>query len=118
MKGIVVTADNKVSIKDFGSPLCATLGKEVKGDIELVHPRGLPAPFCMVVNEDGINLNLPFNIVGSFFYKTHIHGWPILGTAVFLKEGMTKQGIDFIGLEDEDVTKLKAIIEKLIKFIN
>ena len=52
MKGIVVTTIHTMYVKDFGEPLYKTLGKEVGGHIEVVHPRELKAPLTMIVNEE------------------------------------------------------------------
>lgn len=113
MKGIVITTDNVVSAEDFTSPLYESVGKVVDGYIEIVSPRGLPSPFCMIVNEEGIIKGLPMNIVGSFLYQTYIHGSPILGNIVIMKYGMTPEGPDIVGLEDEET----AVIEKIIRGI-
>lgn len=51
MKGIVVTTDNKVEVKDFGKPLNEAIGEIVGGHIETVHPYMLPSPYLMIVNE-------------------------------------------------------------------
>ena len=118
MKGIVVTADNQMTVKDFEAPVYVNLGEEVNGDIELVRPRGLHSPFCMVVNENGLGEQLPLNKVGSYFYQTYIHGWPIVGTAVFLKEGMTENGADFVDLSEDDVKEITSIIEELFEILN
>lgn len=62
MKGIVITTDNKVEVQTFGEPLYQTIGKAVGGYIEVVHPKGLPEPFIMIVNEEGLLQQLPPNL--------------------------------------------------------
>ena len=52
MKGLVITTENKMQVREFGEPAYETIGKAVGGWIEVVHPKGLPGPFCMVVNEE------------------------------------------------------------------
>ena len=54
MKGIVLTTDEKMFVKDFAAPLHESLGKAVGGYIEVVHPRGLDRPYCFVCNEEEI----------------------------------------------------------------
>lgn len=103
MKGIIVTAGNEVTVKDFGAPLFMTLGEAVDGSIELVYPRGLAAPFCMVVNEEGLLRGFGINRVGSYFYETHKHGSPIVGDVVFMKTDMTEESPDIVGLNEEDI---------------
>ena len=59
MKGLVITTENKMQVREFGEPAYETIGKAVGGWIEVVHPKGLPDPFCMVVNEEGLLHGLP-----------------------------------------------------------
>lgn len=87
-----------------------TIGKAVGGYIEVVHPKGLPDPYCMIVNEEGLLQNLPWNLFGSFLYGTIYHGNPIVGDIVILKEGFTTPGErDFIGLDEDDIKFLGAM---------
>lgn len=48
MKGLVITTENKMQVREFNEPAYETIGKAVGGWIEVVHPKGLPGPFCMV----------------------------------------------------------------------
>lgn len=116
MKGIVITPENEISVKDFGEPLYQTVGEAVGGYIEHVNPRLLDAPFCMIVNEEGLLNNLPVKPVGCFLYETLSHGWPIVGTIVIMKDGYNEDGEpDIIGLTDDDIKymcgKLKHTFE-------
>ncbi len=106
MKGIVITPDNAISVQDFGEPLYKTVGAAVGGGIEIVHPRLLEQPFCMIVDDEGLLKEYPLNVVGSFLYETLSHGHPIVGTVVFMKEGIRDGEPDIIGLSDEDVQYL------------
>ena len=45
MKGLVITTENKMQVREFGEPAYETIGKAVGGWIEVVHPKGLPDPF-------------------------------------------------------------------------
>ena len=111
MKGLVINTENKMKVADFGEPAYETIGKAVGGWIEVVHPKGLPAPFCMVVNEEGLLLGLPLNLLGSILYGTARHGNPIVGNIVFLKEGFTTAGErDFIGLDEDNIKFLGAMV--------
>ena len=47
MKGLVITTENKMQVREFGEPAYETIGKAVGGWIEVVHPKGLPDPFCI-----------------------------------------------------------------------
>lgn len=112
MKGIVITASGELSVQDFSAPLYKSVGDAVDGWIENVHPRGLSFPYCMIVNEEGLLRNLPYNAVGSYLYETQKHGSPILGNIVIMKEGMTPEGPDIIGLSDDDVNTLYTMFKK------
>ena len=101
MKGIVVTTINTMYVKDFGEPLYKSLGEEVGGYIEVVHPRRLDAPFVMIVNEEGRLEGLSQNALGSFLYGTPIHGEPIVGNIIILQEGFVNGERDIIGLDDD-----------------
>ena len=111
MKGIVLTTDEKMFVKDFAAPLHESLGEAVGGYIEVVHPRGLDRPYCFVCNEEGILMDLTMNIIGSLWYGTLEHGHPIVGNIVVLKEGMTDDGPDIVGLEEDDIRKIKKIVD-------
>ena len=106
MKGLVITTENKMQVREFGEPAYET--------IEVVHPKGLPDPFCMVVNEEGLLHGLPLNLFGCILYDTVRHGNPIVGNIVILKEGFTTPGErDFIGLDEDDVKFLGAMAVSL-----
>ena len=51
MKGLVITTDDLMRTEEYTTPLHESIGKTVGGWIEVVHPKLLPAPYCMIVNE-------------------------------------------------------------------
>lgn len=106
MKGIVISTENQLTVRDFGAPLYKTIGEAVDGWIEIVRPGGLKSPYVMVVNEEGLIKELPINIAGSILYGTPAHGSPIVGNIVIMKEGWTDEGKDLLGLSDEEVVTL------------
>lgn len=112
MKGIVVTTNNKATVREFTSPLFESVGDAVGGFIEVVHPRGLPQPYCMVVNEEGLLRGLPYNAHGSLLYGTPDHGHPIVGDIVIMQEGWTDEGPDIVGLSDDDVGRIITLLSK------
>lgn len=112
MRGIVITTDLTMETKDFGQPLYKTVGEAVGGWIEIVHPKGLPRPLCFICNEEGLLKDLPMNAVGSLWYGTLQHGCPIAGNIVVMKEGMTDDGPDIVGLTDGDIIWVKEIAIK------
>ena len=100
MKGLVITTENKMQVREFGEPAYETIGK--------------PDPFCMVVNEEGLLHGLPLNLFGCILYDTVRHGNPIVGDIVILKEGFTTPGErDFIGLGEDDIKFLGAMAVSL-----
>lgn len=116
MKGVVVTTQNEMYIKDFAQPLYETIGKEVGGWIEVVHPVGLkraPSNLCFVCNEEGLLHNLPLNLFGSVLYGFHIHGNPIVGNIVFMREGMVDGEPDFVDLTDADIEWIKKLAHEV-----
>lgn len=110
MKGIVVTTDNKVGVREFGEPLYQTVGKAVGGYIEIVRPAGLPHPLVMIVNEEGLLRDLPENKTGCCLYQTFLHGIPILGNIVIMKFMDTPDGKDVTGLSDDDIQALMPML--------
>lgn len=84
MRCIVVTTENEVLYKELPDPLIDSFREIVGGEVELVRPRGVPSYFRMLVNEDGLAMKLPFNLVGSYVYGTAEHGAPIVGDIVFV----------------------------------
>lgn len=111
MKGIVITPEGEVSVRDFPEPLYKTVGAVVGGLIQVVNPKGLPEPFCMVVNEEGRLKKLPFHPIASFWYGTQRHKQPIVGTVVLLKETLNAdRELDLAGLEDTEISFLQRHI--------
>lgn len=113
MKGVVITPENLMHVEDFSAPLYKSVGKAVGGWIEVVHPKGLPSPYCMAVNEEGLLLNLPLNLTGSILYETAKHGYPIVGIIVLLKDGIVDGEPDIVGLDDEDICTIGAMLSAM-----
>lgn len=109
MKGYVFNTDAEMYVKDFDAPLYKSLGKEVGGYIEIVHPKGLPEPLCFVCNEEGLLHGLPLNAFASVLYGTLDHGHPIVGNIVIMREGFVDGEPDLVGLTDEDMCKIESM---------
>lgn len=111
MKGLVITTKCEMRVQEFAEPAYKSIGEAVGGWIEIVHPVRLGRPYCMVVNEEGLLRNLSMNIFGSFLYRTDIHGSPIVGDIVLLKEGINSDGeYDLLGLTDQDIEYLRILV--------
>ena len=114
MKGIVCTAKDELEIRDFAEPLHETVGKAVGGWFEIVHPVGMKRPFVMLVNEEGLLLNLDVNALGSFLYGTLAHGHPIVGDIVIMKEGFVDGEPDIVGLTDQEADAFMELFKKTL----
>lgn len=79
---------------------------------EFVHARRLPRPYVMVIDESGLYHNLEVNPVGCKLYQTDLHGCPIVGDVLFLKDVMTLEGPDYGYLDERDLVELVAILTK------
>lgn len=116
MRGVVITTDGAMYAKNFedSRPLYKTVGEAVGGFIEVVHPNRPQRPFTMIVNEEGLLMQLPTNPIGSVLYETDKHGSPIVGDVVILKDILTDEGPDIGGLTDAEVFEVMNLITKTI----
>ena len=111
MKGIVITTKDEMRVQEFSEPAYESIGEAVGGWIEIVRPVRLERPYCMIVNDEGVLLNLPMNSFGSFIYGKDYHGSPILGDIVLLKEGINSDGErDILGLDEQDIKYLRDMV--------
>ena len=114
MKGIVITTDDQLRVQDFSLPLYQSAGEAVGGYIEHVNPRLLRRPYCLLVNEEGLLLGLPINALASYMYGTHMHGNPIVGDVVLLKNATVNGERDIVGLSDKEIEKITRELEPLL----
>lgn len=115
MKGVVVTTEAEVEVHEFTAPLHESVGKAVGGWIEIVHPMCLKRPYVMIVNEEGLLQDLDMNVYGSLLYGAQIHGQPIVGNVVIMKEGFVDGEPDIVGLSDDEASKVAAEAKSLLK---
>lgn len=110
MKGIVITTKNEMRVQELSKPAYKSLEDAVGGYFEVVCPVRLKRPYRMIVNEEGVLLNLPINSFGSFLYGTDYRN-PILGDIVLVKEGIDSDGErDILGLDDQDIKYLRDMV--------
>lgn len=78
----VLKSSGEVYIKRFSSPELelSWLQEAVGGYIEIVRGFFLPGEAYLVLNENGLFLDLPFNLFASFLYSGGAH--PIVGDVV------------------------------------
>lgn len=103
----IVTAEN-VSLLKFCE---SQIGCDIP---EFVHPRRLPRPYVMAIDESGLYKQLPFNPIGSWLYQTDIHGHPIVGDLLFFRDVMTSEGPGYDSLNITEVLKLETMFDKVI----
>ena len=113
MKGIVVTTEGVATIREFTPPLYKSVESVIGGYMEIVHPKALPEPYCMLVNEDGLLMHLPLNMHGSLLYGAFV-GWrTIVGNIIIMKEGPTTYGRDIVGLTGDEAEAIIQLLEAL-----
>lgn len=87
-------------------PVYKELQQMIGGSIEHVLPKRLPHPYCMIVDEEGLLKKLPLNPFGSWLYQTDLHGQPIAGDILLMKDARIDGEYDIVGLSDEDTAFL------------
>lgn len=105
-KGVVITTDDKVYTAELSTPLFEGAKEILGGYMEHVLPRGLESPYCFLCNEEGLLMGLPINAYGSFLYRTHVHGNPIVGNIIIMKDGYEDGEPDIIGLSDDEAAAI------------
>ena len=79
--------------------------------IDIVHAVNLPDPYCMVVDDEALLVDKPtVNLVASYLYGTVEHGQPICGDVILMKDDITGDGIDTVGLEGVDMVELLNLL--------
>ena len=114
MKGIVITTDDQLRVQDFYLPLHESAGEVVGGYIEHVNPKLLRRPYCLLCNDEGLCLGLEVNALASYMYGTHIHGHPIVGNVVLMKNGRRGGEPDIVGLSDKEAADIVRELEPLL----
>lgn len=102
-----VTATGEISRVKLTTPLYRSVQKEIGGYMEIVKPKRLNEPFCMIVDEEGLIKGLPPNQIGSYLHETDKHGHPIVGDILIMKIGITDKGPDIVGLDEKDMKILE-----------
>lgn len=108
-KVITVTASNEVSIRDvdvIDDSMLDGLKKIVGGWIEIVHPRGMERPLCLICDEEGLLKDKPMNMLGSLVYGFAEHGSPIVGDIAIMQDGFRCGEPDIVGFSEEESTNV------------
>ena len=110
-----VTTDLKVEKIDLKEPLHESLRKSLGGYFELVHPRRLERPYCMLVDGDGLLKDLQLNSVGSYLYETDKHSQPIVGDIFIMREANSIDGSILVGLQESDIDSLMVQVSRIVR---
>lgn len=113
MYALVISAENEIRRVEYDSPHYDVLREAVGGWYEHVHPIGLKRPYSMMVNEEGLLLKLPMNMLGSILYGTKVHGQPIVGNIVIVKDGYYDGEADVVGMDAEEAQRVGDEFVKL-----
>ncbi len=120
MKGIKIETNGNVTmahgkVKSVQASLeffYETIGCEC---IDIVMAKRLPEPYRMVVDDEGIVRGLPINPRASWLYGADIHGNPICGDVLILKEEWDPKNMEpeLKGLNEDDVLKVAMAIFRM-----
>lgn len=106
MKTVKVTTDNKVSVIDVNFDDFRSIQQAIGGHFETVRTQLMVDYFkdpsvIMLVDEEGLVKELPYNAVGSALYGTPQHGCPIVGDLIFARV----DGEDIVAPDDSEALK-------------
>lgn len=121
-----MTVENKIYLKISTSGLMEfrtlddrdlneQIHDELHGFYEIVRTRSLGHKFLMLCDDEGLLKGLPINNVASELYGIRVHGCPIAGDVLIMREYMDENGErDICGLDqydcDELINKLHGLI--------
>lgn len=81
--------------------------------VEIVNSAILGEKYCMVCDEEFLLKNKPVvNPIASYLYGMKEHGQPLCGDVLVMKNKFTPDGIDTVGLENEDLAYIHGLISK------
>ena len=115
MKTIKISTNNEVSVIDVDFNDFRSIKTAIGGYFETVKTQKMwdyfKRPMMFLADEEGHLKKLPLNQLGSYFYDTERHGWPIAGDIILA----VPFGEYIIGIDDVEVLKLKLL--KDFKFL-
>ena len=115
MKTIKISTNNEVSVIDVDFNDFRSIQNAIGGYFETVKTQKMwdyfKCPMMFLADEEGHLKKLPLNQLGSYFYDTERHGWPIAGDIILA----VPFGEYIIGIDDVEVLKLKLL--KDFKFL-
>ena len=109
MKTVKITTDNVVSVTDVDFNDFRSIQKAIGGCFETVKTQKMydyfKQPMTFLADEEGQLKRLPLNQLGSYFYDTERHGWPIAGDIILA----VPDGEYILGLEDVEAMKIQLL---------
>ena len=115
MKTIKISTNNEVSVIDVDFNDFRSIKNAIGGYFETVQTQKMwdyfKRPMMFLADVEGPLKKLPLNQLGSYFYDTERHGWPIAGDIILA----VPFGEYIIGIDDVEVLKLKLL--KDFKFL-
>lgn len=77
--------------------------------IDIVNPKGLEQPYCMVVDDEGLLKDKPMlNVFASHLYGAYEYGHAIVGNAVLMKNERDVDGMQTVWLTKDEAASLAA----------
>lgn len=110
MKGLKLYTDGRIEEYELSKERETYIALQKAIDcscIDIVHAVNLGDPYCLVVDDEGLLVEHPMaNIVASYLYGILDHGQPLCGDVIIMKDKHTPDGIETVGLDEEDFKKL------------
>ena len=109
MKTIKISTNNEVSVIDVDFNDFRSIKNAIGGYSETVKTQKMwdyfKRPMMFLADEEGHLKKLPLNQLGSYFYDTERHGWPIVGDIILA----VPDGEYILGLEDAEAMKIQLL---------
>ena len=111
--------EEAMNILDVEINVYSEAKKFINGWLENVHLAGLPSPYCMICDEEGLIKELPLNIIATILYNANnkdniLPIQPIVGKCIICKEAANEDGeIEWMPLNVVDIIKILNILDVL-----
>ena len=111
-----ISTDGTIEIKEFNplDDINDVIHAALDSYYEIVRCRSLPFKYLMLVDDCGLLKSLPVNPVASELYGIQIHGCPICGPALIMREDFVDGEPDIVGMTEEDTAELVRKLRGLI----
>lgn len=114
---LTISPDGSIEVKTF-DPLNEDVNDVIHDALssyyEIVRCRILPHKYLMMVDDCGVLKNLQLNPVASELYGIRVHGCPICGPAVIMREDIVDGEPDIVGMTEEDTAEFIRILRGLV----